>query len=92
METRVVDRRHKVKLVFLLEERSMKCFLDQLLPGVLPDNIMSPKNELRKFVPGLGQIAAAKKISKYMDIDRNKSYSFQVFINGVKRLCEETND
>ncbi len=35
----------------------------------------------------MGQIDGAKRISQYMDIDKNTSYSFRIFIQGVLAFC-----
>lgn len=105
-----------MKLVFLLEEQSMKTFLDGILPRILPpdvtfitvphegktdlqksipiklrawkqpDAIICPKRELKKYLPEHQQISGAKLIAQYIDINNNKSESFQTFVSGVKRL------
>lgn len=53
----------------------------------IPDNIVSPKNELKKFLPEHQQISGAKKIAEYIDVDNNMSVSFQMFVEGVCKLC-----
>lgn len=53
----------------------------------IPDNIMFPKEELRKIIPEHQQISGAKRIAQYMCVENNKSKSFQVFISGVRGLC-----
>ena len=57
-----------------------------------PDEIQNAKKELQKLLPDYGQREGARKIGKYMDIDHNSSRSFQVFVEGVKRLCLEETD
>jgi hypothetical protein len=52
-----------------------------------PDEISNAKQELRKLAPEYKEVSDAKNISQYMDIENNKSHSFNVFINGVKKLC-----
>lgn len=54
----------------------------------IPDDIVSPKRELQKLLPEHQQIAGAKKIAQYIDIERNISTSFHVFVDGVKGLCQ----
>ena len=45
-----------MKLVFLLEEKSMKCFLDGILPKILPEDVTfqtiphSGKSDLQKSI------------------------------------------
>lgn len=51
-----------------------------------PDAISDPKAILKKYIPELTQIDGAKRISKHMDIKENKSHSFNVFVEGVKKL------
>lgn len=53
-----------------------------------PDSIDHPKRELKRYIPQMGQIAGASKIAPLMNLEGNTSHSFQVFIQGVKRLCE----
>jgi uncharacterized protein YktA (UPF0223 family) len=52
-----------------------------------PDAISNAKEELKRLAPAYQQISGAQNISKYMNIGKNKSKSFQVFISGVKTLC-----
>jgi hypothetical protein len=52
-----------------------------------PDAINNPKLELKRYLPNMGQIDGAKRISQYMDIDKNTSYSFRIFIQGVLAFC-----
>ena len=53
-----------------------------------PDAIENPKYELRKLVPQHQQISGARKIGAYIDIENNKSVSFQQLINGIKKCME----
>lgn len=52
-----------------------------------PDDIISPKRELQKLLPEHQQIAGAKRIAQYIDVERNTSVSFRVFVEGVQRMC-----
>ena len=54
----------------------------------VPDSIENPKSELKKMLPNYGQREGARKIAKYMDISSNTSHSFNVFVSGIKALCE----
>ena len=54
----------------------------------IPDDIISPKRELQKLLPEHQQSAGAKRIAQFIDIERNSSTSFHVFVEGVKNLCE----
>ncbi len=46
-----------------------------------PDRIVSPKNELRRYLPQYEQQAGARAIAEHIDIGRNTSHSFRVFMN-----------
>ena len=52
----------------------------------VPDNIMAPKGRLKRLIPEHQQISGAKRIAPYMDIYSNTSKSFNVFVEGVRRL------
>lgn len=56
-----------------------------------PDNIMSPKYELKKHLPELEQISGARRIAPHMNIENNTSKSFGVFVKGLQDLCRKTN-
>jgi hypothetical protein len=53
-----------------------------------PDTISNAKEELRRLVPQYQPISGSRRISEFMDIQNNKSKSFQVFVSGIHRLCE----
>lgn len=55
-----------------------------------PDEIIDPKETIKRWVPELTQVDGASRISKYMDIENNRSHSFNVFIDGVRKMCNET--
>lgn len=52
-----------------------------------PDGIGNPKQEIYKLLPMYQQISGAKQIGQYMNSESNTSHSFNVFVEGVKRLC-----
>ncbi len=52
----------------------------------VPDSIKDPKDVIRRFIPELTQIDGAKRISRYMDINHNSSHSFNVFLEGIRKL------
>lgn len=54
----------------------------------VPDDIINPRQELRKLIPEHEQISAAKKIAPYMDVESNTSTSFKVLISGINRLVK----
>lgn len=49
-----------------------------------PDNLGNPAQELGKLVKNYGKIARSTAIASYMQVDRNRSYSFQVFVSGLQ--------
>ena len=54
----------------------------------VPDEIPTPREDLRKIIPEHQQIQGAKIVAPFMDIERNKSDSFQQFVKGVKRFSD----
>ena len=52
-----------------------------------PDNIDHPKQELKRCLPQMSQIDGARRIAPHMNLEENTSHSFQVFVQGVKKLC-----
>ncbi len=54
-----------------------------------PDNIGSPKQELRKLVNNYQPINGSRTIAKHLNLDSNNSKSFQVFIQGLKKVIAE---
>ena len=53
----------------------------------IPDKLVNAKQELRKIIPVYQPLDGARKIAGYMEMDRNTSHSFKVFVDGVKKLC-----
>lgn len=64
-----------LNLEVLVEEPSAERALRLLLPKIVPD--------------GLNQLEAASAIAKHMDVESNRSRSFQVFRDGLRRLVSE---
>ncbi|MDJ0533820.1 MAG: DUF4276 family protein [Xenococcaceae cyanobacterium MO_207.B15] len=54
-----------------------------------PDNIGSPKQELRKIAPNYQPITGSRAIAKHLNLCSNNSQSFQVFIQGLKKIINE---
>ena len=52
-----------------------------------PDKIQNAKHELRKIIPSYKPVSSAREIAAKMDIYNNKSHSFNVFLDGVKKMC-----
>lgn len=54
-----------------------------------PDAIDYPSRELRRLVPGYQKVGGAKAVAPHLDLERNTSHSFHVFIAGVRRIALE---
>jgi hypothetical protein len=52
-----------------------------------PDNIVKPSSALERLVPGFQKGFASKTIPHHMHMERNRSRSFQVFVEAVRRLA-----
>jgi Domain of unknown function (DUF4276) len=51
-----------------------------------PDRLANAEQELRRLVTGYQKIGGSRLIAPHMNVDSNKSRSFQVFINGLRRI------
>lgn len=50
-----------------------------------PDQLNNAKQELKKLTKNKYQeISGSREIAKHMDVDNNKSHSFQTLINSIK--------
>ena len=54
-----------------------------------PDALPNAEQELRRLVPQYQKIAGSRKIAVHLNIDKNRSHSFGVFLSGVRRLFGE---
>ena len=53
----------------------------------IPDNLPSPKNELKKLTANNYQnVSSSKEIGKVIDINNHRSLSFKNLIGGIKKL------
>ncbi|MDR3213949.1 MAG: hypothetical protein LBT71_08570 [Azoarcus sp.] len=82
----------KGKIVFLLEEPSMKTLLDSLLPRIFatPDERFKPSTDVKRLVPNFQKISGARNIAQHLIPADNRSHSFQVFFTGMQRLMQNT--
>ena len=54
----------------------------------VPDDIQAPSRELMKITRNVYQkVAGSKAIGRYMRLDMNRSHSFRVFLEGVRRAA-----
>lgn len=54
-----------------------------------PDALGSPKQELKKLVSNYQPISGSRAIAEHLNVKRNNSKSFRVFIQGLKKVIEE---
>jgi hypothetical protein len=54
-----------------------------------PDALSNAKQELKRLVPTYQPISGSKTIAQSMDITKNKSHSFNVFLSGIKKIIKE---
>ncbi len=51
-----------------------------------PDIIGKSVSELRKYIPAYQKRDGARRIGPHLDMGRNRSRSFQVFVQGIQRV------
>jgi len=54
----------------------------------IPDDIQNPSLELEKLVPEFQKVSGARKMAGELSKEKNRSRSFQVFVDGVRRIME----
>jgi hypothetical protein len=54
-----------------------------------PDAINKPSAELERLIPGFHKGLASQAIPEHMLLERNRSRSFQVFVQGLNRLLAQ---
>jgi hypothetical protein len=59
-------------------------------PCRAPDSITCPSGYLRKMVPDYQKIDGSRRISPYLDLDNQRSKSFDIFIQGLRRIIGAT--
>ena len=52
-----------------------------------PDHLGSPSKELQKLVPSYQKTSGARRVGEHFDPQRCRSRSFQVFLDGVRRVA-----
>lgn len=82
------------ELVFLLEEPSMKAFLDVFLPKILPNDIIfrtiphNGKSDLKKSIPN--KLKAWNRNAKFVILHDKDSNDCLTLKNELLQLCRET--
>lgn len=77
------------RVIFMLEEPSMKILLDGFLPRLVPDTWQKPSVELTRLIPTFQKGSGARAMSVRLRETPNHSKSFQVFVKGVRRIATE---
>jgi hypothetical protein len=54
-----------------------------------PDTREKPSVELKRLIPSFQKVGAARSMSSALQPGQNRSKSFQVFVEGVRRLAHE---
>jgi hypothetical protein len=54
----------------------------------IPDRLANASQELEKLVKNYDKRLGARAIAPYLELDKNRSYSFQVFIKGIQNLVQ----
>lgn len=54
-----------------------------------PDNLNNAAQELKKVAPSYQKVSGSRAISPHLDIDKNRSISFNALIAGLRRLIGE---
>lgn len=54
-----------------------------------PDQWQKPSAELDRHIPSFQKSSAARGMASRMNLDHNRSRSFNVFLQGVRRLADE---
>lgn len=77
-----VEKAYQLKPQSLSKKQTRKNYRD-------PDQLNSAKQELKKLVKEYYAGTHSKKIAPHLSLTANKSRSFQVFLDGVKKLVQE---
>jgi hypothetical protein len=54
-----------------------------------PDRLANAEQELRRLAPQYQKIAGSRRIAPHMSLANNKSHSFRVLIDGIRRLVKD---
>ena len=56
-----------------------------------PDEIVKPSEALKRVLPEFEKLETAEEIGQYMDLENNKSPSFQYFVAAVRKVARDMN-
>lgn len=54
-----------------------------------PDRLANASQELKKMIPNYQKIQGARLITPHLNLKKNRSTSFQVFLSGIQKLLNE---
>lgn len=54
---------------------------------VRPDDWQKPSVEVKRLVPGFQKTGGARAMARHLSLCDNRSHSFQVFVEGVRRIA-----
>jgi len=57
-----------------------------------PDRLNNPEQELKRLVPQYQELSGARTIAPFLDLKRNLSHSFHVFLQGLLRLSQDAKE
>lgn len=52
-----------------------------------PDTLPKPSDELTRLVPAFQKVSGARAVATHIDIGRNKSASFRIFVAGIDQIA-----
>ena len=57
-----------------------------------PDRLTNAVDALKRLAPEYTKISGSRRIAEHMDLNANRSHSFRVFVDGLRRLSRDTRD
>jgi hypothetical protein len=54
-----------------------------------PDSVVRPSDEVKRLVPEFQKVSGARSMAPVLSPDTNRSQSFRVFVEGVRRVAAE---
>jgi Domain of unknown function (DUF4276) len=51
-----------------------------------PDRLANAPQELKRLIPSYQKLRGARSVGQYLDPERNRSRSFQVFVQGLTQM------
>lgn len=54
-----------------------------------PDAIPKPSGEIKRLIPKFQKVSGARTMSQILDVERNRSASFKIFISGLSPVIKQ---